>query len=340
MGIVRYAQVAGKCVLSSGSMPDWLPLAAGVTAGVVLLAAVILWLVAERGHALLPSTWALMRAAGLHRLLDPLFWEGYYAGRWTNRYVRLLIDDGSALVNRVPFLWPAARKWLGRRYHAKVVPFEQARKIIELDKDIPLQDLEQIIPYDKARDLVLKAPPDIVLYDCACRARKENPCEPTMVCLVIGQPFADFVLEHNPDTSRRITTEEAMTILREEHERGHMHAAWFRRICLDRFYCICNCCGCCCAGIEGMVRHGTPMMTPSGYVSHVDGELCAGCGTCATLCPWHAREVVDGVAVRDWDRCMGCGACTAKCGTGASTLDLDEGKGIPLNVDELTGPGS
>ena len=308
--------------------------ALGVVVAVVFVVAVVLWFVGERGKLIQPSTWLLIKMAGWWTFFTPNFWEGYYAARWTNRYVRLLMEDSPWVLDRLPFLWPAARKWLGDRYHAKVMPYEHARAIIDIDQDIPLQDLEQIIPYPQARDLVLAAPPEITLYECACRARRENPCEPLMVCLVIGVPFADFVAEHNPDTSHRITREEALKVLEEEHERGHMHAAWFRRICLGRFYCICNCCSCCCAGIEGMKRFGTSSMTPSGYAAQVDIEVCTGCGTCASVCHWDAREVVDGKSVRDWDHCMGCGVCASKCPTGASTLELDEGKGFPLDVTQ------
>ena len=318
-------------------MPQWVVVVAAVTAGVVLAGCLVLWFVGERGRLIQPSTWLLIRMAGWWKFFTPNFWEGYYAGRWTNRYVRMLTDDSPAVLTKVPWLWSASKKWMSDRYHSKVLPYHHAKAIIEVDQDIPLQDLEKIIPYPQARDLVLNAPLEITLFDCACRARRENPCEPTMVCLVIGRPFADFVLEHNPDTARRIDQAEALKILAEEHERGHMHAAWFRRICMGRFYCICNCCSCCCAGIEGMNRLGTQMMTPSGYASQVDAELCQGCGTCASVCHFDARTVVDGKGQRDWDRCMGCGVCASKCPTGATQLVLDEGKGYPLDVTELTG---
>ena len=312
-----------------------LKIAIAAAAGLVLIA-VVLWLVGERGHPLRPSTLLLIRTAGWGKLFRLYFWEGYFAGRWTNRYVKLITNTIPGLIGRVPGLWPASARWMSDRYHSKVMPYEHARAILEIEQDIPLTDLEQILPYPMARDILLEAPPDITLYDCACRARRENPCEPTMVCLVIGQPFADFVLEHNPTTSRKITREEALTILREERDRGHMHAAWFRKICMDRFYCICNCCGCCCAGIEGMKRLGTSMMTPSGYAAKVDPDLCQGCGTCVDTCPFDARSL-DGTSLHDWDRCMGCGACVNKCPSGASTLELDEGKGIPLDVTRLVG---
>jgi len=52
-----------------------------------------------------------------------------------------------------------------------------------------------------ARDLVLKAPPEIAVNECGCRHRRAHPCQPTQVCMVVGQPFVDFILEHHPKTS-------------------------------------------------------------------------------------------------------------------------------------------
>ncbi|MGO9416315.1 MAG: 4Fe-4S binding protein [Syntrophobacteraceae bacterium] len=59
----------------------------------------------------------------------------------------------------------------------------------------------------------------------------------------------------------------------------------------DRFYAICNCCKCCCCGIEWMVKYGSPMLASSGYVAPVDETLCAACGTCVDACPFEAPSV-------------------------------------------------
>jgi hypothetical protein len=148
-----------------------------------------------------------------------------------------------------------------------------------LDQDIPLQDLEQIIPYPMARDLVLKGPPDVAVYECPCRHNRANSYQPIQVCMAIGQPFVDFLLEHYPKVSRRLDQSEALELLEAEHERGHLHSAWFKDACLDRFYPICNCCGCCCGGIEAMVKYDIPMVASSGYVVQVDETLCTACAT-------------------------------------------------------------
>jgi ferredoxin len=155
------------------------------------------------------------------------------------------------------------------------------------------------------------------------------------VCLIVGDPFASFIREHEPQHSRWITRDEAIAILQAEDERGHVHHAFFKDAMLDRFYAICNCCECCCGAMQAQ-RHGTPMLCSSGYVSRVNMDLCIGCGDCNDYCQFGALEVVDGLNHVIYDKCMGCGVCTSKCEQEALSLVLDEAKGIPLEVCNLS----
>ena len=220
-------------------------------------------------------------------------------------------------------------------YHGKVVPTATAQELISVEQDIPLQRLsEQIVPHSMARDIVLQAGPEVAVYECPCRAGMEHPCQPTDVCMVVGQPFVDFILEHNPGSARRISTEEAVALLQAEHERGHIHAVYFKDLMLDRFYAICNCCSCCCGGIQAMKECGVPMVIPSGYVAQVEEEACIACGDCVEACPFEAISITD-IAAIDWQACMGCGVCEGQCAVGALTLVRDERKGAPLEVKAL-----
>jgi ferredoxin len=154
--------------------------------------------------------------------------------------------------------------------------------------------------------------------------------------MVVGQPFVDFILEHNPQSSRKLNQMEALDLLKAEHERGHLHSAWFKDAMLNRFYAICNCCKCCCGGIEAMTKYGMPTMVSSGFVADVDQALCSGsCAKCLDACPFGALSMSDGVVARDWDKCMGCGVCVGQCPTGAIALVRDERKGLPLDVRVL-----
>jgi ferredoxin len=153
--------------------------------------------------------------------------------------------------------------------------------------------------------------------------------------MVIGQPFVDFILEHHPNSSRRLSQNQALQLLRDEHDRGHLHSAWFKDALLDRFYAICNCCKCCCGGIEAMVKYGAPTMVSSGFVARHDQQLCNACQACITACPFNAISINENIHI-SWDKCMGCGVCVTKCSQNAISLARDEQKGIPLDVRLLS----
>ncbi len=303
--------------------------------GVLVLGFVVVWLVGERGHLILPSTRAALRnrrrgpdsgrsgslVTGLH---------GYVYARWAYQYIRL--------AKRYLFAWLSTEKrkqWWADHYHGKVLTNELACAIITLDHDIPRTDLDQVIPYPTARDILLKGPPNVVLMECPCRLAQEDHCTPTEVCMVVGG--GDFVLDHHPTRARRVSQQEALAVLQSEHERGHVHTAYFKDACDNKFYALCNCCSCCCGGLQAMVQHGVPMVTSSGFVAEVDEGACIACGTCEELCPFHAITM-NGRSEVIWEKCMGCGVCEGHCDTGAIALVRDERKGVPLDVREIGVP--
>jgi Pyruvate/2-oxoacid:ferredoxin oxidoreductase delta subunit len=219
-------------------------------------------------------------------------------------------------------------------YHGKVLPLPGARKLVTLKHDLTARNLEHVLPYPAAKDIVLKHPDHLAVLQCPCRSARENPCRPLDVCLIVGEPFASFVLEHNPTTSRRIDATAAVAILEAEDERGHVHHAFFKDGALGRFYAICNCCRCCCGAMQAH-RQGTPMLASSGYVAEVDRLRCAVCGTCAKYCQFDAIGIVEGSKVIDAVRCLGCGVCVPKCQRGAIHLRRDPARGEPLEIERL-----
>ena len=295
---------------------------------VIFMAGAVLWLIGERGVSVLPSTRKFIVEGGFKKLFDLNTLHGYIYMRWQKPYLSFFINQLS------PNSTKAQGKWFANRYHSKVLTEEHARSIITIGQEIRQKDLEQIVPYPIARNIVLNAPPKITLYVCGCRHARKNPCQPTQVCMFIGEPFASFMLEHHPTESRAINQTEALELLRAEHERGHIHAAWFKNAMLDRMYVICNCCICCCGGIEAMMKYGTPMIASSGYVASVNEGLCQACGTCVEKCPFDALSV-DQIARVNWDKCMGCGVCIDQCPNDAISLLRDAQNGIPLDVKAL-----
>jgi ferredoxin len=295
---------------------------------VMIFAGIGAFIFAERGAHLQHSTRALVREGGWARLRSLSFLHSYVYARFPKEYI------GYALKHILPRMTSEGRQSAANQYHGKVLPTELAQALVTHEHDIAARDLEQIIPYPIARNLLLKGPPEIAAFDCPCRATREHPCEPTQVCMIVGQPFVDFILEHHPATSRRLSTLEAVELLQAEHERGHVHAAYFKDAMLDRFYAICNCCKCCCGGIEAMVQHGVPMISSSGYVAQVESAYCTACGTCEDVCPFGAINV-DETAQVTCEKCMGCGVCEGQCAQGAISLARDARKGVPLDVRAL-----
>jgi NAD-dependent dihydropyrimidine dehydrogenase PreA subunit len=301
----------------------------GLLIGASILGAIGLFILyAERGRLILPSTKKLLSQHGLLNILNLKALHSYAYVRWTRQYIAFALN---VLASRST---EKGRKNWSDRYHGKVLTHDQAKAIVTLDHPIALRDLEQIIPYPTARDLVLHGPPDIVVYECVCRQARTSPCSPSQVCMIIGQPFADFILEHHPTTSRRLTQAEALELLRQEHDRGHLHSAWFKDVMLNRFYAICNCCKCCCGGLEGMAKYQIGNIASSGYVAAVTTAKCDGCGKCERACPFNAMEVNEVSTVR-WEKCMGCGVCEGQCPNGAISLVRDEKKGLPFDVRTL-----
>jgi Pyruvate/2-oxoacid:ferredoxin oxidoreductase delta subunit len=295
-----------------------------------------------------PSTrefWKRANAIKGYSLAEKI--HGYFYLRWPYFYIATgtgsnrLGKFGDRVFSAMHKVFPPAPPKPGQisfadTYHGKVVPLSAARELVSVKENICVGDLEKVIPYQLARTIVLDHPDHIVALDCPCRVARENPCLPLDVCLIVGEPFASFTLEHHAERSRAITSAEAVEILEAEDKRGHVHHAFFKEAVLERFYAICNCCSCCCGAMQAH-QHGNPMLASSGYTARVDEELCIGCGDCNEFCQFNALSVSDGVNQVDFAACMGCGVCVSHCEYGAIQLVLTPEKGMPLEMTALVG---
>jgi len=305
------------------------------------------------GKIIKPSTrsfWRRSRERTDFSLFD--FIHGYIYMRWPYQYIGTGVGERN---QRLVRLITSIAQFVGRifpkknngtssvsfadTYHGKAIPLETATRLVSIKESIDLGDLEQVIPYKLARELILQHPDHIAVLDCPCRVSRKDPCLPLDVCLIVGEPFASLVIEHHPHRSRWITSDEAVEILKAEDERGHVHHAFFKDAMLGRFYAICNCCECCCGAMQAQ-RNGTPMLASSGYVAVVDQDICISCGTCEQKCQFNAISISQEGAIVDLERCMGCGVCVGNCPQAAIELKPEPTKGQPLDLLTLMGERS
>ena len=116
-----------------------------IAVGVLVL--ILLW--AERGKLIRFSTIQGMRAGGIKNILNLNALHMFIYGRWSTQYMKFARY-------LMPRLRTKGKERLANSYHSKVLTPELAKKIITINQNIPLQDLEQIIPYPMARKIVLE----------------------------------------------------------------------------------------------------------------------------------------------------------------------------------------
>jgi electron transport complex protein RnfB len=182
-------------------------------------------------------------------------------------------------------------------------------RVIPVEEAIPANI--EIYPYERASEL-LEGAKAWGVRDCICRLQQKlvgKGCDrPVANCLVFA-PY-EGVFDHS-ETTRPITKEEALHILREAEDAGLVHSPGNYQ---DDNYYICNCCTCCCGVLRTVAQFSKPTaIASSDFVAVVDADLCAGCGDCLERCQFGALAVPEAFCVVDVEGCVGCGLCTTVC---------------------------
>ncbi|MDR0357357.1 MAG: 4Fe-4S binding protein [Clostridiales Family XIII bacterium] len=224
-------------------------------------------------------------------------------------------------------------------YHAKVLTIEDAGKILTLKEDLNLPELPKtVVPYEIANKTILKNPDRIAVITCPCREVKGDAgCYPRDVCLVLGEPWVSFALAFGGDlNARAITSEEALAIVKQQHEMGNVQAIFWKKSQNERTYAICNCCMCCCTALQAYNYANSPMFAGSGYKVVFDDEMCVNCGACVKRCKFGALSAGENAPEFKPEKCMGCGVCTDVCAQGCLSMTRDDPSVCePLDVDVL-----
>lgn len=253
----------------------------------------------------------------------------------------------SKIINKSnAFIFHPVIKFLTSRYHGKIIILEDARKIISLNKSVSVPEdiAKSVIPYEMAYNIIISNPDSIVAARCACRDARGHDCLPANKCLIIGEPFASFMLEQNKTAKPvKLTSREAIDLLNTCKGKGYVSNAYCKDGTGNRMYAICNCCPECCVSISAhrlfrSLGLKESSLAQSGYLPTISSEKCKGKGKCVPACPFGALSRQDGnkkIPVVDADLCMGCGNCAHVCPEEAIVMSSATDKGIPLDIHKL-----
>lgn len=179
----------------------------------------------------------------------------------------------------------------------------------------------QIIPYISAQRLV-DSEEMICLTTCLCRSLEKNCQSPIETCLLFKEQAQVYILSGK---GREISRKDALELLSTCQDSNLVHNAVVAR---GRIMGLCNCCGCCCAAVQG-ARYDFESVRDSGFQAEIDQAKCLDCGICAELCVFRA---ISGPRVSA-QKCKGCGLCVVRCSEGAIKLRARQsGSGTEITV--------
>jgi electron transport complex protein RnfB len=260
--------------------------------------------------------------------------------------IRVKKDEGQLTFGLMPFVVGIYEEQLPRMDAELAELFEAyyqetqagiARDMPSLHRVIPVQkaipfDVE-IFPYEQAFEMLDQARAWGV-RDCICRVQQRligKGCDhPIENCLSFAPVEGAF--DHS-QTTRPISKEEALRILREAEEAGLVHSAANYR---NRHFYICNCCTCCCGVMRGVAEFGIPTaVARSDFHAVVDEDECIACGDCVESCQFGAISIPDCTSTVDYTHCVGCGLCAIACSTGAMHLERRPKGEVPTPPDDI-----
>lgn len=204
------------------------------------------------------------------------------------------------------------------------------------ENTIEKEDQSVVMDYERVSN-VIKNANFVTVSTCYCRHKAEHlgkDCNnPKRACLTFNEPAKSL---HEHGIAEKITKDEAFEIIDDCKKHGLVQLGDNIQ---KNINWICNCCSCCCDGLDAYRRLGHKPRIETNFVSCPEENKCVACGVCAKKCPVNAIQIVEKDAKKfalvDPNKCIGCGVCANFCSTKCIKMKRrDEINFVPVDTFE------
>jgi ferredoxin len=198
----------------------------------------------------------------------------------------------------------------------------------------------QILDYESAGE-VIRSASCIAVGLCYCRHKMQHVgracAAPKAICMTFNHIAEPLVRR---GIARKVDAAECLDLLGQAYAHNLVQGGDNVQRSVGF---ICNCCACCCEGLNAARKFGALMpIQPANFLPRFNTRHCNGCGRCALVCPVGAVSVEGSGgprprAVVDEIICLGCGICVRNCSNAAVRLEARPRRPItPLDMMHRT----